>query len=67
MNFDGWIGLDEWCKKYDERRDTVHARVSTGRWERGVVFAAPDGGSCFVHEERAKAWLKEKGLLKHPM
>lgn len=64
MIFDGWISLDEWCQKYGEQRDTVHARVSNGRWQRGHHFSAPDGGSCFVHEERARAWLIEKGKLK---
>lgn len=60
---DGWIRLEDYCDKYGERRGTVHKRVTDGAWERGVHFASPNGlgGACFVHEERAKAWLDEKG------
>lgn len=61
---DGWISLESWCEKYHERRDTVHARVHAGRWVRGVHYSAPDGGSCFVHEARAKAWLDERKPVK---
>lgn len=64
MKINGWITLEDWCAKYEERRDTIHARVHAGRWKRGVHFSAADGGSCFVHEKRAREWLVEKGKLK---
>ncbi len=64
MSADGWISLDDWCRKYEDTRATVHARVHAGRWIRGFHFAAPDGGSCYVHEARAKAWLIERGKLQ---
>ena len=57
---DGWIPIDEYCAKYNERRNTIHARINTGVWERGVHYARPDGSAGFVHEERAKVWLEQK-------
>lgn len=60
---DGWMPLAEFCEKYKQRANTIHKRVTDGAWERGVMYSAPDGSSCFVHEERAVAWLREKGQL----
>lgn len=54
---DGWITLEDWCEKTGETRNVVHARIHAGRWQRGVEYSAPDGGSCFVHQARAQAWV----------
>jgi hypothetical protein len=56
---DGWITIEAYCQKYGERRNTVHARVNTGKWERGVHYSLPDSSSGFVHEARARAWVAE--------
>lgn len=61
--FDGWLPVDDYCEKYAERRNTVLARMNSGMWERGFHIANPDGGLTYVHEERAKAWLKEHNKL----
>jgi hypothetical protein len=64
INRDGWLELDAFCEKYNERKNTIHKRVADGSWERGVLFASPSGGTSFVHEERAVAWLRENGKLR---
>ena len=61
---DGWIRIEDWCLRYDERKNTVHKRVTDGAWERGIHYSAPDGGDGFVHEARARTWLEERGKLK---
>lgn len=58
---DGWISANSWCEKYHEQKDTIHARVAANRWQRGVHYSAPDGGTFFVHEARAKQWLIDHG------
>ena len=60
---DGWILLDVWCDKYREEASTVHKRVHDNTWARGEIYAAPDGGQVYIHEERARAWLKKRGRL----
>lgn len=57
---DGWMPIDEYCTKYAERRNTIHARVNTGVWQRGVHYALPDNSAGFIHEERARAWHAAK-------
>jgi hypothetical protein len=64
INRDGWIELDAFCAKYGERKNTVHKRATDGTWPRGVYYSSPSGGTGFVHEERAVAWLKEHGKLR---
>ncbi len=60
---DGWISLEDWCIKHDERKNTVHKRVTDGAWERGVHYSAPDGGQGFIHEARATEWMGLRGKL----
>ncbi len=63
----GWMPIDVFLKKYDQRRNTVHKRIADGIWPRGVIYSAPDGGAGWIHEERAVRWLKEKGKLSVQM
>lgn len=62
-NHDGWIPLDEWCEKYNDRKNTCHKRVTDGAWIRGEHISAPDGGECFVHEKRCRDWMATKRKL----
>jgi len=62
-NVDGWIPLDQWCEQYGERKNTVLKRITNEVWLRGEVAATPDGGEVFIHEERAKKWLAQKGKM----
>ncbi len=64
---DGWMPIDVFLKKYDQRRNTVHKRIADGIWPRGVIYSVPDGGVGWIHEERAVRWLKEKGKLSVQM
>ena len=41
----------------------MHKRVHSGLWIRGELYSAPDGGQGFVHEEKAKAWMEQRGKL----
>lgn len=59
----GWLDLDAYCQKYGERKNTVHKRVTDGLWERGDIFSSPSGGTCYVHEEKARDWLRMRGKL----
>lgn len=56
-----WIRIDDFCTKYDQRGNTVQKRVHDGVWERGVIYANPTGAQGYIHEQRAVAWLIEKG------
>jgi hypothetical protein len=61
---DGWIRTDEYCRRYNEKPDALRTRVANGIWQRGVHWAAPNGrGISYVHEERCRAWLRERGRL----
>lgn len=56
-----WIRMDDFCKKYGQRQGTVQKRVADGVWPRGEIYACPTGGTSYIHEARALAWLKERG------
>lgn len=64
MILDGWIPVSEWCLKNDVKIGVVHKRISDGVWERGDIYAAPEGGTGYVHEERAAEWLRVNTKLK---
>jgi len=61
---DGWMELDAFCEKYKQRKNTIHKRVADGTWPRGEFFSSPSGGTCYVHVEKATAWLAARGKLK---
>ncbi len=67
MNTGGWIRIEDFCKKYSQRQNTIQKRVHDGSWERGVIYSCPDGGQGYVHEERAKAWLRARRKLPEQM
>lgn len=60
---EGWIPLDLFCERYNQRANTCQKRVHDGHWPRGEIYSSPTAGRPFVHEARAVAWLKEKGKL----
>lgn len=61
---DGWMEIDAFCEKYDQRKNTIHKRVTDGSWPRGEIYSSPSGGMAYIHVERALAWLRERGKLK---
>lgn len=63
MTEDGWMPLNEFCEKYHQRKNTIIKRVYEGAWPRGEMYSSPTGGAAFVHEERAVAWLRERGKV----
>lgn len=60
---EGWITLEAFCEKYGQRANTCQKRVHDGHWPRGEIYSSPSAGRPYIHEERAVAWLKEKGKL----
>lgn len=60
---DGWIELNAYCEKYGERKNTVHKRVTDGAWPRGEFYSSPSGSVAYVHEPRAREWLRQQGKL----
>lgn len=63
MNYDGWIPMAAFCKKYEVRSNTVHKWVTDGFLKRGVHLSVPEGTHAFVHEERVVAWMRETKKL----
>lgn len=59
----GWIRLDEFCTKHNQRKNTIQKRVHDDIWKAGEIYSCPDGGIAYIHEERALAWLREHGKL----
>jgi hypothetical protein len=60
---DGWMELNAFCEKYQQRANTIHKRVTDGVWPRGEFYAAPSGSVGYVHEKKATEWLASKGKL----
>lgn len=54
----GWITLTRYCELSGETRQSVHLRVSLGKWKRGVHYSAPDGGSSWVNLPAIVEWIK---------
>lgn len=59
----GWITLEAYCEKYNERPNTVQKRVHDGQWQRGVHYSRPTGNEAYVHEANVRALLQEQGKL----
>lgn len=53
----GWITLTKYCEISGETRQSVHVRVATGKWQRGVHYSRPDGGSSWINVPAVLAWL----------
>jgi hypothetical protein len=66
-NFDGWISVDDYLAKYQDKLGALSKRVFDGVWARGVFYSSPHGRGGFVHEERAAQWLRERGKLPEGM
>lgn len=64
LEVDGWMPIAQYCAAYGERRNTIHARISTGLWQRGVHYAKPDGSAGFVHVVRAQEWVEAEKQRK---
>ncbi len=62
-SIDGWVKLEDFCEKYQQKKGTCMKRAHDGSWARGEIYSSPTGGQGWVHEARAVAWLKKRGKL----
>lgn len=63
---DGWITLSRYCKETGETKQTVHLRVSRGKWIRGVHYTVPDGGGAWVNIVAIRKWLLDNMESQKP-
>jgi len=57
MTAEDWMPLDKYCEVTGERKNTVHARVSMGVWQRGVHISTPDGKASWVNIPAILRWV----------
>ncbi len=52
-----WVPLKEYCDFTGEVENTVHARVKTGVWERGVILSSTDARTSFINIQALLKWV----------
>jgi hypothetical protein len=57
---DAWVRTSVFCQKHKQQETTVRKRIHDGAWERGVIYACSEGGTGYIHEARALAWIAER-------
>lgn len=55
----GWITLSRYCLVTGETRQSVHLRVRSGKWQRGVHIVVPSGGSTWINVPSVVKWIRE--------
>lgn len=64
-----WIPLRRYLEFFGENKETVRKRITSGKWQAGVVWSRPEGAGIWVSLKGLSAWAavhKASGSEKEP-